>query len=125
MASVYTEIDVTTVGRTGALIAIYEDAGVNAGNRFQNDGETMLLVINDGAGAVNITPVLPPTVHGDTVTFVSNAAVPAGVLTVPTLEHRVYGPFEVDRFNWRSGDDQGYVTFTMDDNTGVTLLAFK
>lgn len=125
MASIYTEIGVTTVGRTGTQISTVEDAGLVAGNRFKNDGATLLLVINDGAGAVNITPVLPPTVHGDTVTFVSDATPPAGVLLTPTLEHRFHGPFEVDRFNWRSGDDAGYVTFTMDDNTGVTLLAFK
>jgi len=121
----YTALTVRTVTRTGALIATYEETGLVAGNKFENDGATFLLVINDGAGACNITPVMPATEHGDTVTFVSNAAVPAGVLTVPTLEHRIYGPFPVDRFNHRTGDHAGCVCFTMDDATGVTLLAFK
>ena len=121
----YTEIDVTTVTRTGALIATYEETGLVAGNKFENDGETRLLVINDGAGACNITPVMPATVHGDTVTFVSDAPTPAATLLIPTLEHRVYGPFPVDRFNHRTGDHAGCVCFTMDDATGVTLMAFK
>jgi len=121
----YTEIDVVTVGRTGKQISTVEDAGLVAGNKFKNDGATLLLVINDGAGACNITPILPPTEFGDTVTFVSDAPTPAATLLIPTLEHRVYGPFPVERFNHRTGDHAGCVCFTMDDATGVTLLAFK
>jgi len=101
MASVYTEISVVTVGRDGTQISTVEEAGVIAGNRFKNDGRTLLLVINDGAGACNITPVLPDTIYGDTVTFVNDDG--GGTLSVPTLEHRIFGPFPVERFNHRTG----------------------
>jgi len=121
----YTAMTVQTMGRTGTAVASVDETGLVAGHYFANDGETYLLVINAGAGACNITPVMPATEYGDTVTFVSNAAVPAATLLIPTNEHRVYGPFPVERFNHRTGDYAGSVCFTMDDATGVTVLAFK
>ena len=111
-----TELTVRTPGRTGVLTSAADAADVANGNKFDNDGKTLLYVAKGAGGAsVTLTFSMTPTAFGDAVTAQTTA--------VTTTEDTVIGPFPVDRFN-QSGDDAGSVViaFGGSDTTNVTLL---
>lgn len=113
-----TEITVLTPGRTGTLTSAATAADVANGNKFDNDGKTLLFVQKGAGGAsTTLTFSMRPTAFGDAVTSVT--------VLVLVNEHTVIGPFPPDRFNM-SGDDAGQVVIAHGgaDTTNITLLPF-
>ncbi len=111
-----TELTVRTPGRTGVLTSTADAADVANGNKFDNDGKTLLYVAKGAGGAsTTLTFSMAPTAFGDAVTAVTT--------TVTTTEDTFIGPFPPDRFN-QTGDDAGSVVFVYggSDTTNITLL---
>lgn len=71
------------------------------GAKFVNNGRTRVLVRNGGVGSHTVTFVATKTVRG--------LAVPSKTFTLAAGLYAVFGPFETDTFNVRSGGDAGQV----------------
>jgi hypothetical protein len=90
-----------TVASTGNVILVWT-AGVASGNKFLNDGNTLLLVQNTAAPSVIATLT---GVGTDNFGAIADVAVTLVGATIP-YEWHVLGPFSTRHFN----DADGYMT---------------
>jgi len=100
---------------TGAVLA---SAGADQanGNKFPNDGRTVLEIVNGDGSARTVTVSSVPCSHGRTQDLVQ--AIPAG-------GQAVLGPFDGEGFNQKSGADTGwvYVSWSAGTTSAVKVTA--
>lgn len=105
-----TDIIRTTPGNPGTLVAAV--AANNA--EFTNDGRTILCVLNTGT-ACNITLITQGTVDGQAV------GDPVIAVGIHATKVTMIGPFPPGIYN----DDDGNMEIDIDDDTNVSLGAFR
>lgn len=95
----------------------YAAADQPNGMKFDNDGSTLLLVINTGAGACTVTIRAVADEAGRTVDV---------VLVVPiTTGRAIAGPFRPQWWNQRVAPDVGAVGVDFSTGTGVSVAALR
>lgn len=110
-------LTVRTLDRTGSLGTLTDlaEAAAALGDYFENDGATVLAVVNGSAGAVNVT------VAFGSRAIIDGTAPPGRVLTVAAGKTSVFGFWKP--YDWN--DANGRVQLTYDTVTTIKVLAFK
>jgi len=109
----YTALTVANPGESGAMVAM-ANADTSNGNKFANDGKTMLEIFNNGStGSLTVTIATGGTKGGKAL------ADDTHVLT--TTQRKRVGPFRPDVYNVESGTDAGCVLVTV-TGTGAADL---
>lgn len=100
----YTQLTVAVPTDSGAAVAM-ANADTGNGNKFENDGKTILDLHNNGvAGSATVTILTGGTVDGK--------AVADTTVTLSTGQRKRVGPFKRSVYNVGSGDDAGCVCLT-------------
>jgi hypothetical protein len=105
------ELTVLDSARTGTEIAFAAAAG--GGDKFDNNGNVLLHVINGDASPKTVTIISEKTVDGQAV------ADPAGAVAAGA--QAVFGPFPPSIYN----DGDGHVNITYSAVTSVTVAAIR
>lgn len=114
----YTELTLQASDRDGTELTF--SAATAGGEAFDNSGQNVLLVVNNGsAGAVVVTIETPGTVDG--------AAIADKTGSVAAGEIAVFGPFPKAAYNQADGDTglSEAVRITTDTQTSITLAALR
>lgn len=100
-----TELTVANPGEAGALVSM-ANADTSNGNKFENDGKTMLDLWNNGStGSLTVTIETGGQLGGKAVTDDTH------VLT--TGQRKRVGPFRPSVYNYQSGANAGCVVVTV------------
>lgn len=109
-----TAIAVQEIQFLGSGAIAFTAADATNGMMFPNDGRTVLLIKNGGAGAITVTVTSVPDEYGRTGDL---------IISVAAGEERIVGPLRPALFNQRSGADQGTVYVGFSAATSVTVAA--
>lgn len=90
-----TSIALQTAPFQGGASISYAAADVTNGNKFDNDGSTVLVVKNTGAAAINVTVTAVPDEAGRSVNLVQSVAAGA---------EAIIGPLRTGWWNQRGAD---------------------
>lgn len=100
----YTALTVAVPGESGAAVSMTNADTVN-GNKFENDGKTMLDLHNNGStGSATVTIETGATAGGN--------AIADRTVTLTTGQRKRVGPFPPKYYNVESGTDAGCVRLT-------------
>ena len=93
-------------------VAITKPVANALGHEFENDGQTKLLVVNDGGVPVVVTVLTPATLGPEAL------AVASLTVTVVAGASKLIGPFGVDVYG-------GTVQFDFDVTASVSFFLFR
>jgi len=115
--SAATTLTVQTINRTGVIPTPIAPNGT-AGNKFYNNGNTIMMVLNASGGDT--------TVSVDIQTVVDGVSTDPKTMTVATGGlGKVMGPFPPVDYNIKTATYKDYVTFLITPTTGVTVYLFS
>lgn len=103
----------TSITPTFAGINLAPVAAAAGGDKFLNDGNTLLYIKNGGGSSINATVAAPGTPGGLTLT--------PPVVAVPAGGEKILGPFDPKYFN----DASGFVNLTYSGVTSVTVAVIQ